>query len=180
MSDDDDDDESVESVESVNDESEESDDDESDESDESDDDESDEDESEESDKDENMKGERLRFCYGVLSSGSCYEQTWFLFLLGGLPFPIGKTTFYRHQEVVLAAYTAERNKLLDARIAALAQSGVEVRISIDCRWSHRRNAMAGTVSCFNLKSSKLLDLQHVGKPELICFSSLFLYANIWR
>ena len=100
-----------------------------------------------------------------------------MFLLGGLSFPIGKSTFYRHQEVVLAAYSAERNKLLDARIAALAQSQAEVQISIDCRWSHRRNAMAGTVSCFDLKRGQLLDVQHVGKPIIKHFLALIFDTN---
>lgn len=56
----------------------------------------------------------------------------------------------------------KRNALLD-EAANQRKNGEGVHISVDGRWSSRRQAMEGTVTCFDNKTKEIIDVQHVGK-----------------
>ena len=55
----------------------------------------------------------------------------------------------------------ERNRLLDTRIQEAV--GRDVCISIDGRWGSPRQALEGTITCFDSAYEHVLDVQHIGK-----------------
>lgn len=100
----------------------------------------------------------------ILCTGANYHATSSLLARAGIHVPgNSKSSFYRFQSK-FAVWVAElRNSVLKAQLKELR--GQSVQISIDGRWSHRRQAMAGTVTAFWFPTEggpKVLDLQHCG------------------
>lgn len=58
-----------------------------------------------------------------------------------------------------------RNSMLDDICAAYQASPQPLTISLDGRWSSRRQAMEGTVTCFDAMTGKVIELQHIGMPR---------------
>lgn len=56
-----------------------------------------------------------------------------------------------------------RNNVLDEAARQRQDADKEIMISIDGRWSHRRQALEGTVTCFDAHTKEILELQHIGK-----------------
>ena len=46
--------------------------------------------------------------------------------------------------------------------ACKRRDGTEVKIAVDGRWSSRRQALEGTVTCFDAEAKEILDVQHIG------------------
>lgn len=53
------------------------------------------------------------------------------------------------------------------------RQGTKVKISIDGRWASRRQAMEGTVTCFDAEAKQIIDVQHISKHPMILFVFLF-------
>ena len=56
-----------------------------------------------------------------------------------------------------------RNLILDLASIKRQQSNANVTITVDGRWSSRRQAMEGTVPCFDAHTREILDVQHIGE-----------------
>lgn len=67
-----------------------------------------------------------------------------------------------------------RNQLLDE--ACKRRHGAPVRISVDGRWSSRRQAMEGTVTCFDADTKEIIDTQHIGERLLFPLPLQFMRA----
>lgn len=59
-----------------------------------------------------------------------------------------------------------RNNLLDETCRRRHESGEDMVISVDGRWSSRRQAMEGTVTCFEVGTNDIIDVQHIGNRLL--------------
>ena len=95
-----------------------------------------------------------------MTSGLTYSSVRSVFDKSGIVSPIKKTTFYNFQESLIPWLSKERNVLFDERIRRA--TGRKVRISVDGRWSSPKQALEGTVTCFDADSQEILDVQHVG------------------
>lgn len=69
--------------------------------------------------------------------------------------------FYRYQKSFIPFIAGIRNQILDD--ACEVRKGTEVSISIDGRWSSRRQAMEGTITCFDAETKQIIDVQHISE-----------------
>lgn len=79
-----------------------------------------------------------------------------------LPLPYSVVTLCQFAN---SFHDSVRNSILDSACLERQQSGANVIISVDGRWSSRRQAMEGTVTCFDARTREILDVQHVGETE---------------
>src|SRR4051794_21205202 len=103
--------------------------------------------------------------YGVLATGLTFSAVEKLFAIIGIPLPFKESSFYKRQKRMIPKIAQLRNSLLDQRCREISTSQSQgsmppIRISIDGRWSSRRNAMEGTVTCFNSSNNQIIGVQH--------------------
>ena len=126
----------------------------------------------------------MRFAAAIIATGNTFQSIHDLFLFADMKLPLRKDQFYRYQRL-FSAFIAKyesfttvadksqyqiinwlfclcsvRNQILDG--ASKARHGSEVTISIDGRWSSRRQALEGTVTCFDAEAKEIIDIQHIG------------------
>lgn len=101
------------------------------------------------------------FACAIVTSGLTFNGVSNLFGRSALTLPTKKTTFYKYQRESLAPWAAaERNALMDEQILSVKERAV--RISLDGRWSSTRQALEGTVTCYDVDSRRILEVQHIG------------------
>ena len=114
----------------------------------------------------------ILFTAAIISTGLTFHSVHELFLRAHMKMPVGKGQFYAYQKSFckfIAGYattldqvswgngksmrslitlnSSARNSILDDRCEH--RRGTPVKISIDGRWTSRRQAMEGTVTCFD-------------------------------
>ncbi|KAJ3083430.1 hypothetical protein HK102_001073 [Quaeritorhiza haematococci] len=110
--------------------------------------------------------------------GLSFDQISSLFQVACIANPVSNAAFYRFQEKITAEVTAMREETMDAQLKKY--EGQKISVAMDARWSHRRNAMEGTMTVYHADTSEMLDVCHIIQDRTGDVKELTLRENDTR